>query len=159
MTGRAGQLISRQETYAKFPYLIKVTHPDLGTLRYANSDSDIIYPGDGETYKAAYFTIDPPDRDGSGIGDGQLSISAVDQAWIERIRGAQAAAKIRFIAAIAYDDGGGVSGVEPIEETDFTLRAASWNEETITWAMVFDENMGITVPCDKATALKCPGVA
>jgi hypothetical protein len=156
MTNKAEQLIARQQTYAKFPFLIEITHETFGIFRYANSDEDITY--EGETYKAAYFTIAPPDKDGGKIGDGQLSISAVDQFWIEKIRTTQIAAKIRFIAAIDYDDGT-VSGVEPIEEMDFTLRSVGWNEDVITWAMIFDENMSILVPCDKATALKCPGVA
>jgi hypothetical protein len=156
MTHKAEQLIARQETYAKFPFLIETAHPVLGAFYYANSDEDIVYGG--EEYKAAYFTIDPPDRDGSKIGDGQLTISAVDQVWIERIRSTQIAAKIKFIATIVYDNGG-VRGIEPIEAMEFTLRVVNWNEEAITWAMVFDENMAIIVPCDKVTALKCPGVA
>jgi hypothetical protein len=157
MTPKAEQLIARRETYAKFPLLIKVTHPIfLEPLYFANSDDDITY--DGSVYKAAYFTIDPPDKDGSKIGDGQLTISAVDQFWIEKIRNTQTAAKIKFMAMIVYNDGA-VSGVEPMEEMNFTLRTVSWNEVTITWAMVFDENMAIIVPCDKATALKSPGVA
>jgi hypothetical protein len=156
MTNKAKQLIARMETHAKFPFLIKITHPEFGLFRYANSDENVVYKG--EEYKAAYFTIDPPDKDGSKIGDGQLTISAVDKVWIERIRTTQTAAKIKFLATIVYDDGA-VSGVEPMEETDFTLRAVNWNEESIAWAMVFDSTMSILVPCDKATALKCPGAA
>jgi hypothetical protein len=156
MTHKAEQLIARQETYAKFPFLIKITHKEFGIFRYANSDEDITY--DGEVYQAAYFTVDPPDKDEGKIGDAALTISAVDQFWIEKIRDTQIAARITFMAAIVYDDGV-ISGVEPIEEMDFTLRSVNWNEEAITWAMVFDENMAIIVPCDKATALKCPGAA
>jgi hypothetical protein len=156
MTPKAEQLIARQETYAKFPFLIKITHETFGIFRYANSDEDIMY--DDEIYQAAYFTIDPPNKDGSKMGDGQLTISAVDQFWIEKIRNTQIAAKITFIASIVYDDGS-VQGVEPIEEMNFTLRSVNWNETTISWAMVFDERMAIVVPCDKLTALKCPGVA
>jgi hypothetical protein len=157
MTHKAKQLIARRQTYAQFPFLIKVTHSMFGVpLYFANSDNDTTY--DGNIYKAAYFTVDPPDKDSSKVGDGQLTISAVDQSWIQKIRSTQTAAKIKFMAMIVYNDGV-VSGVESIEEIDFTLRAASWNEESITWTMVFDENMAIMVPCDKATALKCPGAA
>jgi hypothetical protein len=157
MTHKAEQLIARMETYAKFPYLIEVTHPAFDTpLYFANSDKDIDY--NGETYKAAYFTIDPPDKDNSKIGDGQVTISAVDQFWIEKIRSTQIAAKIKFLAVIVYDDGI-ISGIESIEEMAFTLRAVNWNENTITWNLVFDDTMSIMVPCDKATALKCPGAA
>jgi hypothetical protein len=156
MTPKAEQLIARQQTYAKFPFLIKVSHEEFGTFLYANSDRDITY--EGEVYQAAYFTIDPPDRDGSKISNATISISAVDQFWIEKIRTTQIAANITFMAIIEYNDGG-VSGIEQMEEMDFTLRSADWNEDTITWEMVFDENMGIIVPCDTATTLKCPGVA
>jgi hypothetical protein len=157
MTRKAEQLIARMETYAKFPYLIKVTHPMFNPpLYFANSDADIEY--DDNTYKAAYFSITPPDKDGEKIGDGQLTFSAVDQFWVEKIRSTQIAAKIKFLAMIVYDDGV-ISGVEPIEEIDFTLRAVDWNENTITWNMAFDSTMSVIVPCDKATALKCPGVA
>lgn len=157
MTPKAEQLIARQDTYAKFPFLIKVDHSTFEEpLYFANAEEDVSYGG--ETYLAAYFTIDPPDQDGGKIGDGQLTISAVDQTWIARVRTAQTAAKITFIAAIVYEDGD-MTGVEAIEEMDFTLRAASWNEEAIVWAMAHDEGMGIIVPCDRATALKCPGVA
>jgi hypothetical protein len=65
---------------------------------------------------------------------------------------------LKFIAMIVYEDGA-FSDVEPIEETDFTLRVVNWNEEAITWAMVFDENMAIRAPCGRATALKCPEAA
>jgi hypothetical protein len=156
MTHKAKQLIARLETYAQFPFLIKIIHPVLGTFFRANLEEDIVYNDD--RYEAAYFTIDPPDKDGGKIGDGQLTMSAVDQLWIERIRSTQIAAKIKFIASIVYDDGV-VSGIEPIEEMDFTLRVVNWNEDTITWTMVFDSTMSIIVPCDKATASKCPGAA
>jgi hypothetical protein len=149
--------MARRETYAQFPFLIKITHPAFeAPLYFANSDENITYEGD--VYEAAYFSIAPPDKDGSKTGDGRLTISAVDQFWIEKIRSTQTAARIKFLAAIVYDDGA-ASGVEPIEEIDFTLRTVNWNEDVITWTMIFDENMSIIVPCDKATALKCPGAA
>jgi hypothetical protein len=156
MTNKAEQLIARQETYAKFPFLIKVTHETFGIFRYVNSDQDITY--DGEVYQAAYFTIDPPDRDGGKVGDGRITISAVDQFWIEKIRQTQITAAITFIAVIQYDDGA-ISGVEPIDEIDFTLRSANWTEDAITWDMAFDENMANIVPCEKCTALIAPGVS
>jgi hypothetical protein len=156
MTNKAEQLMAIRQTYAKFPYLIKITHDTFGIFLYANADEDITY--NGEVYKASYFTIDSPDKEGSSIGNGQLTISSVDQFWIEKIRTTQLAAHITFIAVIVYNNGI-VSGIEPIERMEFTLRSVNWGEDTITWAMVFDENMAIVVPCDKCTALKTPGVA
>ncbi len=73
-----------QRTAAKFPYLIKITHPDYPAgIFYANASEDITY--DGNIYNRATFSIQPPDRDGSKIGDATLTISAIDQVWIEKV--------------------------------------------------------------------------
>jgi hypothetical protein len=156
----AEQQIARMSTHAKFPYLIKITnYIDYETAeiyRYANADEDITYGG--EVYHASIFSIDPPKKDGSKIGEAALSISAVDQQWIIKIRTTQIPASIQFVATIVYNDGN-ISGVEAIEEMDFALRGAQWNQDTISWSMSFDENMAILVPPDKATAQKAPGAA
>lgn len=155
LSSYAKQQILRTRTQAMFPYLIEVTHKDFGTLRYANSDFDIEY--DGQTYKASSFSIDPPDKDGGRIGNASITISAIDQFWIEKIRNTNKYAHIRFIAAIKYDNAGNAV-VEPIEDYEFTLKNASWNEISIQWEMVFDDVMNIVVPCDRATAQKVPAL-
>jgi hypothetical protein len=148
--------IARRATQAQFPFLIEITHEDMGPFYYANADEDIDY--DGKTYLSAVFSLQPPDRDGSKIGDAQLTISAVDQQWILKIRSTQKPAKLRFIAAMVCQKDGSV-WIEPIEENAFTLRAASWNETAIVWNLVFDENMAILLPAEDCTVLTCPGCA
>lgn len=156
MTPFAAKQIARQRTAAKFPYLIKITHPEYPPMLYVNSKTDLQF--NGEIYNAASFSIQPPDRDGSKIGDATLTISAIDQVWTEKIRSTQKPAKIQFIAVIVYE-GNSIVGIEALEENSFTLRGASWNETAITWQMVFDENMAIIVPADKCNAMTCPGCA
>ncbi len=149
--------LAAQRTAAKFPYLIKITHPDYPAgIFYANASEDITY--DGNIYNRATFSIQPPDRDGSKIGDATLTISAIDQVWIEKIRNTQIPAKLEFIAALVYEEGA-ISGIEPLEQNSFTLRSVSWNETTITWQMSFDENMAVNVPIDECNAMTCPGCA
>jgi len=155
MTNKAKQLAVRMETYAKFPYLIEITHPTYGVYRYANSDENITYNGD--TYLAGCFSITPPERKENSIGDAKLSISAIDQEWIYNIRNTDERAKIKFLATIVYDDAMHVEQVEPLEELEFTLTKATWDTKfAISWNMTFDEGMGLCVPCDKATANKVP---
>jgi hypothetical protein len=149
--------IARKRTHAKFPYLIEITHPDYGVFRYANADEMVMC--DGNNYQPATFSIQPPERNGGKIGNASLSISAVDQFWIEKIRGTQKPADIRFIAVIVYDKDNGEVVVEPLEENRFTLRKASWNETAITWEMIFDDTQSYILNselCDSATA---PGIA
>jgi hypothetical protein len=151
---RAQLEIASQRTAARFPYLIKITHPDYPDMFFANSSQDITYKSD--IYNAATFSVQPPDRDGSKIGDATLTMSAIDQVWIEKIRGTQKPAKLQFIAVIVYDQGSTI-GIEPLEENSFTLRAASWNELAITWNMVFDEVQSILIPSDLCNAQTAPG--
>jgi hypothetical protein len=158
MTPVAARKISRQRiTDANFPYLIKITHPEYAPMLYVNAPQDVRYAD--ENYTAASFSIQPPDRDGSKIGDATLTISAVDQVWPEKIRGTQVPARIQFIAVILYEENGSFAGIEALEENSFTLRGATWNETTVTWRMVFDENMSIMVPAEKCNAMTCPGCA
>jgi hypothetical protein len=156
MTNYAQREIARRNTQAKFPALIEITHDDMGPFRYANSDQDIMY--DGQTYLASVFSIEPPDKDGDKIGNARITISTIDQEWIERIRSTQKPAKLRFVATIVYDKDGKVE-VEKLEENSFTLRSASWNEIAISWELVFDENMTILLPAEDCTVLTCPGCA
>ena len=145
----------RMETYAKFPYLIEITHETYGTFRYANCTEDVVY--DGNTYSAGYFLIDPPERKDNSIGDAKLSISAIDQEWIYKIRNTQERAHIKFLACIQYDTEMNVDYVEPIDVLEFDLTRASWdNNFMLTWDMTFDEGMAILIPCDKVTSQKVP---
>jgi hypothetical protein len=156
MTNYAQREIARRNTQAKFPLLIEITSDDIGSLHYANSDQDIIYEGD--IYYASIFALEPPDKDGDKIGNARITISAIDQEWIYRIRSTQKPARLRFIAVIIYGDNGNYQ-LEKLEENSFTLRSASWNEIAISWDLIFDENMTILLPAEDCTALTCPGCA
>lgn len=67
--------------YAR-PWLLKITHPTAGTLRYVNNNEQVTY--DNEVYKAANFDYTPPNNLGEGA---KLEISAIDNyeivEWLE----------------------------------------------------------------------------
>jgi hypothetical protein len=156
MTNYAQREIARRNTQAKFPILIKIEHEELGNFYYANSDQNILY--ENQTYLASVFSLKPPDRDGDEVGNAQITISATDQTWIQRIRSVQKPATLHFMAVIQYDNSGNIQ-LEKLEENSFVLRMASWNETTISWDMIFDENMSILLPAEDCTALTCPGAS
>lgn len=161
MTEAARQRILRLETQAMFPYLIEVTYFDEYDKpvleRYCNSDSDLIY--NGEVYHAAWFNVKPPTHTNTSISDGQLTLSAVDQGWIVKVRQARKRAKCRFVACILYDDDNLVDTIEEIETMTFTLIKANWTETTMSFTMMFDDRMNLSVPLDMANILKVPGLA
>jgi hypothetical protein len=160
LSAKVQKLLARQRKVARFPYLIKIEYEEdnnVFTLYFVNSDEPVTY--EGNIYNAASFSIEPPSRDGDKVGDATLTISAIDQFWIQKIRAVQKPAKLLFIAVIVYDEENGREGVEPMEEMSFTLRLASFNEISVTWTMVFDERMAILVPVDICNAMNTPGCA
>lgn len=155
MNNKSKQQILRMETYAKFPYLIEISHEEYGVFRYANSTEDITY--NGNVYSSSWFEISPPERKDNSIGNASLTISSIDQFWISKIRDTDIRAKIKFIAVIEYTDDMNIECVEPMDELDFELTKSSWDGEfSISWTMEFDDGMSIVVPCDKATSQKVP---
>jgi len=141
---------------AKLPCLIKITHDVYGIMYFANSDKSVTYTGN--IYIASCFEVQPPAIEGEKIGNATLTISAVDQDWIQKIRGTQIPAQLQFVAAIEYDDEG-VLSVEPLEENNFTLRTASWTEISISWEMSFDERQSYILTSVKCTPQVAPGCA
>jgi len=150
------RMLAAQRTAAKFPYLIKISHEEYGDMYFVNSSDNILYNGD--IYNAASFSIQPPSVEGAKIGNATLTLSAIDQFWIERIRSTQIPAQLQFIAAIIYDEYGAM-GIESLEENSFILRAANWNELSISWEMSFDERMNLVITSIKCTPMTVPGCA
>lgn len=124
-------------------------------LRYANCDEDIEF--EGNTYQASLFSLQPPEKKQDSIGNASITISAIDQKWVERIRNTKYRAEIRFIAVIVYDENG-TRFVENIEDYTFVLTTADWDDVGIKWTMVFDEGFSLIMPCDTATPQKVPAL-
>ena len=160
MTPKTQKILASIERKGMFPYLIEISHPYYNTMYFVNSSENITYTnpaGVTNIYNAANFSIQPPDKDGAKIGNATLTISAIDQFWIEKIRTITTPAQLKFVAVI--DDDQGYTGIEPLEENNFTLRAANWDEISISWEMAFDERMGIIITSTKCTPMITPGCA
>jgi len=156
LSARAQKQIAEQKKHATFPYLIQVIQQNYPDMFFVNGSDNVSYRGD--IYNAASFSIQPPEVEGAKIGNATLTISAVDQYWIQRIRETQIPAELRFIA-VMVDDENGASGIEALEENSFTLRAAQWDEAVISWEMSFDERQGYIITSVKCTPQVAPGCA
>lgn len=161
LSNKAKQQILRQRMHAMFPYFIEIENEDLGTFRYVNADNDMEW--NGNTYEACFFSIQPPDKTETKVGDGTLTFSGIYNSgeWIRKIRSTCKRGTVRIVAAIIYTDGNIVDGIEPIYDTDFILSDASWDAESreIKIVFKFDEGMDINMPCDTLDEIICPGVA
>ena len=165
LSPKAQQQILRQRMHAMFPYLLKITFPSFGTFRYSNTDDDIYYEEDDNvTYKytACTFSINPPEKTESKIGDGRLNFSSIynNHGWIKKIRTCPYGeiGKVEVVGAIIYTAGQTVDGIEAIYDTEFMLSNASWSDDGISWDMKFDDGMDVVMPCDELDEIICPGV-
>lgn len=157
MTPKSKKEILKQQTRAKFPYLIEITLPDNEVYRYNNTDDNITY--ENNVFSSAYFYLTPPKENNGVLSDTTISISAIDQEWIKKIRKIPAnspRATIRYVAMIKYDEGNN-SYLDPCEDNIFYLSNANWNDYTITWSMTLDDVMSIKIPCDVASPLNTTG--
>ena len=158
MTRTAKLLMEKMEIQAKFPYLIEVTYnKNDGTsevLRYANTDEDVTF--EGHTFSAGFFKVSLPEQTTSGFTDASITISAVDQEWVNKIRSSNVRSTIRFVATIEHYENG--TSIEPIEDMEFVLTNASLNETTIQWTMKFDDLFDIQVPYDECNDRVCPAL-
>ena len=159
MTNVAKQKLTRTETDASFPYLIEITYKDkegtVHTERYVNADEAKEY--NDETYAPISFSVTPPSMDNTSVTDGKLSISDIDNNFIEKVRDTQERMKCVFVAVIDYDSSGN-EVIEEMETMSFILVKASWNETELSFNMLFDDRMNIMCPPDVATVLKVPAL-
>ena len=150
-------LLVQNDIPASFPFLIEIWKPSEpnNIERYVNATEDKVF--ENHTFTASSFTVQPPEKTESGVKDAQITISTIDQTWIEKVRTTQERYKCRFVAVIDYDNNG-TETIEPIDDITFTLTNATWQETTMQFTMKFDEGMSINVPCQKLDQFVCPAL-
>ena len=157
MNQNVKSMLVQNDIPASFPFLIEVWKPSDPTNieRYVNASEDKEF--DGETFTASSFKVQPPERNESGVRDANITISTIDQSWIEKVRTSNERYKIRFLAVIDYDDDG-TETIEPLDDITFTLTNATWQETTIQFTMKFDDRMEVNVPCQKLDQFVAPAL-
>ena len=150
-------LLVQNDVPASFPYLVEIWKPSAPSNieRYVNASEDKTF--ESHTFTASYFTVQPPEKTESGVKDATITLSTIDQTWIEKVRSTQERYKIRFVAVVDHDESGSEI-IEPLEDIIFTLTNATWAETTIQFTMKFDEGMSINVPCQKLDQFVAPAL-
>ena len=150
-------LLVQNDVPASFPFLIEIWKPSDPTSieRYVNASEDKEF--EEHVFTASSFSIQPPERTESGVKDATITLSTIDQTWIEKVRTTQERYKIRFVAVIDYDNNG-TETIEPLDDIIFTLTNATWQETTLQFTMKFDEGMSINVPCQKLDQFVAPAL-
>lgn len=121
------------------PYLIKIEHETVGTLRFTNDNVDIEF--NGETYNASTFDYNPPNLDGTGA---TLNINSNpgDNTLFEFIENADQNYKITVIGVMVEN-----GEVQPISNYTHFHGVASVNEKgAIEFNLDDDDRLDMTFP-------------
>lgn len=146
--------IFSQETDKVFLPLIEITHPTLATpFRFVRDGVSIV--SGGYTYYPVPFNITLPNDldDGAGVKTIQLTIDNVDRVIMVAVRSITDAPQIRLMIVLA--DNPSVVEVGPL---DLTLTAVTYNADTISGTLVFEDRMQINVPALAWNPSDFPGV-
>lgn len=156
MNNAIQNLLVQNDIPASFPFLIEIWKPSDPTSieRYVNASEDKEF--EEHVFTASSFSVQPPEKTESGVKDATITLSTIDQTWIEKVRTTQERYKIRFVAVIDYEDEEEV--IEPLDDITFSLTNATWAESTIQFTMKFDEGMSINVPCQKLDQFVAPAL-
>lgn len=158
LSNRGKSKINKQNVDAQFIVLADVYHEDVGHFYYNDSDEDIDYI-DIKWERNPTMTVVRPEVTSTGVGNGSLSLSTVDQEWIARVRNLNAVPgkerfRCRLIGLMKYD---GIT--ELLYDEEYVLNEASWNDSTLQFNMIYDDNWGINIPVVTCNSLIAYGVA
>lgn len=124
------------------------------TVYYNNSERNIVY--NSKTYEPYDFMITPATYTESSVTDGSLTLSAIDQVWIEKIRNMPTRPYLTMTYLLIYGDK--EDKYDVLEEMTYLLNSANWNDTSIQWSMLYDDKMNLIFPCDKGTVDKIPAL-
>jgi len=158
------QQIKRMNTTASFPVLIEIKYQDKsGNIlyyRYTNADKTIIV--EEHEFTPYNFSVTNGEKTNTSIGNGKLTLSSIDQEWIGRIRNASIRkdklSTCRVLECVNYVQNN-TEQTDILEENDYVLKAANWEDKSVQWTMLFDEDMDIIIPCDKGNSQITSGCA
>ena len=83
------------------PYLIKMYHPDYGSLYFVNNNEDVVY--NNITYHASAFKYTPPQTAGGVLRNGTLEITAIDNEVIDIIDNSDELFEITAVGVLNED--------------------------------------------------------
>lgn len=122
------------------PYLIELTHPEWGTLRFINNTINMVY--DGNTYQASAFKYTAPQVAGGVLKNGTLEISAAENSIIDLIDASDELLTVKAVGVLNKD--GTITPFKMYRHQYGTATTDGDMKVTITFTN--DDRMGMNFP-------------
>lgn len=122
------------------PYLIKMYHPDYGSLYFVNNNENVIY--NGNTFLSSTFKYTPPKTVGGVLRNGTLEITAINNEVIDIIDQSDELFEITAIGVLNKD--GTVTAMKMYKHQ---YGSASTNEEMkVVISFTNDDRLDMVFP-------------
>ena len=122
------------------PYLIKMFHPNYGTLLFVNNNEDVIF--NGETYNASTFKYTRPQTIGGVLKNGTLEITAIKNEVIDIIEKSD---ELFTVTAVGVIDNGGI--ITPLKTFKHQYGTAVTDEQMkVIISFTNDDRLDMTFP-------------
>ena len=147
-----------QYTGASLPILIELEHAYSGIsspIYLCNNNVSLVYGGN--TYLPYAFRFDPPDTTQDNVTNARLTIDATDQTIIEVIRSVTIA-PIVIARAMFYLNSNGSITFEEIIPWRFTLRNISYDINTISGELIYEDRLKNQMGPIEFTSRTAPGL-
>jgi len=144
--------LARQDNEEVWLLLVEIDHADLAApLRYVNHVSDVV--SNGDTYTAMAFNVRLPDDVGDEMPDVLFEIDAVDQSILTALRplGSAPTVDVNLILLSAPN----TIQVGPL---GFTLTEMSYDAQTITGRLVYEEILDEPIPAHRYSPENFPAL-
>lgn len=142
-----------EETAEVFLQLLRIYHASIvgGPIRLVNDTNNLI--SNGEEYIACPFQINFPDDREGVLPEVQLAIDNVDRQMVATLRTITTPLEVELELVVAS-----TPDVVEVPPQRFTMRMASWNINTVTGTLKFEDILNEQFPGGTFTAALWPGL-
>lgn len=161
--------IWRQNVDGYLPVLFDIYNPDLtwadGTdeqddmhLRLINDSSSVTYQG--KRYIPCAFDFQPPEEDGSKMGDATITVSGIDDRIVQLLRGCRLVSEVTIVAAFMKEQDGEDEFFTfiPLSNYTFKMSGATYTRTAVTLSLTNDDIFSLNTPRDLAIKDMLPSV-
>lgn len=161
-----------KNTDGYLPILLEIYNPDLSWttaektaygqedcyVRFIADENKVVYKG--KVYLPCAFEYQPPETDGSKVGNASITISALDTRVKRILRSIMLPSDVKITATFGKqeknENTGFIYKFVELNSISFTMNTASSTSTTATFNLEYDRSLQQNVPYSKATRDRVP---
>ena len=164
----------KEDVDGYLPVLLEIYNPDISWdneeasaygqensyLRLIADINKVVYKG--KTYLPCAFKFTAPELDGKKIGAASITMTAFDSRVKKVLRSIRLPSEIKIVSLFTKVEKENATGkfiyrFKEMQTSPFTMNAANSNQSTVSFTLLYNNNLLQNVPYDVATPDRVPG--